>query len=82
MPIVVRNSRNEASQRLAEVFRASKNKSVRLKLHISFYDPEIQRYRLFKGDNVTFDASSLRFALELPAKLREWLSSQNKPEVS
>lgn len=73
--VTIRGLRGEHAGRVREI--VEKHKKIRVKMHFSFYDPEKQKYLLMKGEHVTFDTSSVLFALQLPDKLREFLEGKS-----
>jgi hypothetical protein len=74
--VTVRNSRYECAGRIREI--AAAGRKIRVKLNISFYDPDLQRYQLLKGDSVTMDTGSVLFVLSLADKIRGWIGGLEK----
>lgn len=69
--VIVRGGKGEYAGRVREIMQEKKN--VRVKLHLSFYDPETQTYKLMAGQTITFDVDSVTFVLNLKEKLEKYL---------
>ena len=71
---VIKRGNQEYASAVREIMQDKK--TIRVKVHLSYYDPRIQKYQLMKGESVTFDVNSVTFVLGLRNMLDKFLCGE------